>query len=56
MKFETPEEQAQFIEIATMLKYYKHKGVDIPLEVREQIERNKDKSDVFRVLNDIIQH
>lgn len=54
VKFENREEQEQFIKIATMLKYYKHKGVPVPAEVRDEIERNRDKSEVFHVLNDIL--
>ena len=54
VEFESPEEQEQFIKIAAMLKYYKHKGVPVPADVRDEIERNRDKSEVFYVLNELI--
>lgn len=54
MNFKSNEEQKQFIEVATMLKYYKAKGVPIPADVREMIERDCDNNEVCRVLYDII--
>lgn len=56
MKFNSDKELEQFIEIATMLKFYKYKGVPIPAEVQDMIERNRNKNDVFYVLSDIIKH
>lgn len=56
MKFANDKEREQFIEIATILKYYKYKGVPIPADVQDMIERNRNKSDVFYVLHDIIMH
>lgn len=54
MEFKSKKEYEDFIEIATILKYYKYKGVPIPEEIVNEIEANKDSSDVFYVLNDII--
>ena len=54
LKFASDEEQKQFIEIATMLKYYKAKGVPVPADVRDFIERNRNKNEVCYVLNDIL--
>lgn len=54
MKFASREEQEQFIEIATMLKYYKAKGVPIPADVRDMIERDCENNDACRVLYDIL--
>ena len=54
MKFADDEELKQFIEIATMLNYYKSKGVPIPEEVKDLIEQNRNDSEVCSVLNDII--
>lgn len=55
MEFKDDKEYNQFIEIATMLNYYKYKGVPIPKEVIDMIEENKSSSDVFYVLNEMIQ-
>ena len=54
MKFASREEFEQFIEIATMLKYYKAKGVPIPASVRDMIERDCENNDACRVLYDIL--
>ena len=56
MKFASDEELKQFIEIATMLKYYKAKGVPIPADVRDFIEKNRNESDVCHTLSEIIRH
>lgn len=54
VKFASREEFEQFIEIATMLKYYKAKGVPIPADVRDMIERDCENNDACRVLYDIL--
>ena len=56
MHFESDDEYKQFIEIAVKLKAMQRAGVPIPADVRDYFERNKDKSDVCYVLNDIIEH
>ena len=56
MKFANDKEREQFFEIACMLKFYKLRGVPIPADVQDMIERNRNKSDVFYVLHDIIIH
>ena len=53
MNFESKKEQKEFIEIATMLNYYKAKSVPIPEEVLQMLEDGKEESDVIAVLNDI---
>lgn len=54
MKFSDDREQREFVEIATMLKMYKERGVPIPADIRNEIERNRNKSEVFYVLSEII--
>jgi len=54
MKFASADEYEQFIEIACMLKFYKLRGVPIPADIQDMIERNRNKSDVCFVLDDII--
>lgn len=54
MKFASDQEQREFVEIATMLKMYKERGVPIPADIRNEIERNRNKSEVFYVLSEII--
>ncbi len=54
MNFKDDTEYKQFIEIAAHIKYYKAKGVPIPKEVVDMIETNKNSSDVFYVLNDML--
>ena len=53
MDFKTEEEYKQFIEVATILNYYKAKSVPIPEEVLQMLEDGKEESDVIAVLNDI---
>lgn len=55
MKFKSDEDLEQFIEIAVKVKAMKKAGVPIPEEVKDYFEKNKDKSEVCYVLNDIIQ-
>lgn len=54
MKLDSDEEFEQFIEVATMLKFYKAKGVPIPANVRDLIEQGCENNEVCRVLYDII--
>ena len=56
MDFKTEEEYKQFIEAATILKYYKIKSVPIPEEVLQMLEEYKEESDVIAVLNDMARH
>lgn len=56
MKFADDKELEQFIEIACMLKYYKAKGVPIPAEVQDMIERNRNESEACNILFDMIEH
>lgn len=53
MDFKNKKEQKEFLEIATMLNYYKAKSVPIPEEVLQMLEDGKEESDVIAVLNDI---
>ena len=43
-------EYEEFIEAATIIKYYKAKEVPVPEEVIAELEANKDSSEVFSVL------
>ena len=54
LKCSDDREQREFVELVAMLKYYKHKGVPIPADVRNEIKRNRNKSDVFYVLSELI--
>lgn len=56
MEFADDEELKQFIEIAVKLKAMRRAGVPIPEEVQDYFRRNRNKSDVCFVLDDIIQH
>lgn len=56
MDFKTEEEYNQFIEVATILNYYKSKNVPIPEDVLQMLEDAKEDSDVLAVLNDIAKH
>ena len=56
MDFKTEEEYKQFIEIATIIKYYQYKEVPVPEEVVKQIKENKEESDVFYVLNEMVKN
>ena len=50
MEFESDKELEEFIEVATMIKYYKAKDVPVPAEVVNELEANKDSSEIFSVL------
>ena len=54
MEFEDEKQRREFVEIVAMLQYYKSKGVPIPEDVREYIERNRDNDELFTVLSNII--
>ena len=43
----------EFIEAATIIKYYKAKEVPVPEEVIAELEANKDSSEIFSVLYDM---
>lgn len=53
MDFSNKKEYEQFIEIATILKYYKSKNVPIPEDVLQMLEEDKDSSEVISVLYDM---
>lgn len=53
MDFKNKKEYEEFIEIATILKYYKYKNVPIPEEVLQMLEEDKDSSEVISVLHEI---
>ena len=50
MEFKTKKEYEEFIEAATIIKYYKAKEVPVPEDVVKELEVNKDSSEVFSVL------
>lgn len=54
MDFESEKEFKQFLEIASIIKYYQYKEVPVPEDVVKTIEANKDSSTVFYVLNDML--
>ena len=48
MEFKSKKKEYEdFIEAATIIKYYKAKKVPVPEDVVETIEANKDSSEVF---------
>jgi len=53
MEFSSDKELEEFIEIATIIKYYKSKEVPVPEEVIAELEVNKDSSEVFSVLYEL---
>ena len=53
MEFKNNKELEEFIEAATIIKYYKAKEVPVPEEVITELEANKDSSEVFSVLYDL---
>ena len=52
MEFKNNRELEEFIEIATIIKYYKAKEVPVPEDVIRELEANKD-SEVFSVLYEL---
>ena len=50
MDFESEKEFKQFIEIASIIRYYQAKEVPVPEDVIAELEANKDSSEVFSVL------
>lgn len=50
MEFKDNKELEEFIQVATMIKYFQSKKVPIPDEVLDELEANKDSSEVFNVL------
>ena len=56
VNFASREEYEQFVEVACILKFYKVRGVAIPEEVQDYFDRNRNKSDVCYVLDEIIKH
>ena len=53
MDFKNNKELEEFIEAATIIKYYKAKEVPVPEEVIAELEANKDSSEVFSVLYEL---
>ena len=53
MEFKNNKELEEFIEAATIIKYYKAKKVPVPEEVIVELEANKDSSEIFSVLYDM---
>lgn len=54
MEFKNNAELEEFIEAATIIKYYKAKEVPVPEEVIAELEANKDSSEIFSVLYDMV--
>ena len=50
MEFENNKELEEFIQVATMIKYFKAKSVPVPEDVIAMLEEGKDSSEVFSVL------
>ena len=50
MEFKSKKEYEEFIEVATMINYYKYKEVPVPEEVVKMLEEDKDSSEVIAVL------
>ena len=50
MEFKDNKELEEFIEVATMIKYFQSKKVPVPEEVIEMLAEEKDSSEVFSVL------
>ena len=50
MEFKDNKELEEFVEVATMIKYFKAKKVPVPEEVIEMLAEEKDSSEVFSVL------
>lgn len=53
MEFRNSKELEEFIEVATIINYYKAKEVPIPEAVVNELEANKDSSEVFSVLYEL---
>lgn len=53
MDFQSDKELEQFIEIATIIKYYQYKEVPVPEDVLQMLEEGKDSSEVISVLYDM---
>lgn len=53
MEFKNNKEVEEFIEAATIIKYYKAKEVPVPEEILVELEANKDSSEIFSVLYEL---
>lgn len=54
MNFKDENEVKQFIEIAIRIRMLQQAGEPIPLEVKEMILNNKNESEVFFVLSEML--
>ena len=53
INFDSDKELEEFIEVATIIKYYKSKEVPVPEDVIAELEANKDSSEICSVLYEI---